>query len=145
MLRNIHRWTYGNNVATNNALSMMRRPFRNSELPCLWVSSGYESITAFCLSSPEDILRKRHSLQECTKTTLLISEPHLVPDLKQHRLHWYFNRLPEIKSTTLNASLVWAVKCSLETETPTRSSNAPHSTGEFIGKSSLLNLMRVES
>lgn len=44
------------------------------------------------------------------------------------------NRLLENRSTTQNALPVWAVKCSLEMETPTHLLNAPNSTGRFTAE-----------
>lgn len=128
---------------------MIRQLFRCSKHSCLSVSSWYESKCIFFFLhqriSSENILtpqcpgagmhRNNSAFGPFTPLNIIFCIQQYY-DVGFCILIWphCLNRLLLSRSTTRNASPVWAVKCSLEMETPTRSSSAQSSTGEFKKK-----------
>lgn len=129
--------------------------FIYSKLSCLLVSPWYESNAFFSFSSQTRgyplktswhcrVLHRKALLNHSCFWPLKchLVKNNIIPrasGLCYITLPPCINRLLESRSTILNASLVCAVKCSLEMETPTRSSNAPSCTGKFKADSGGIN------
>lgn len=125
-------------------MAMLRQLFKHSKPSCLLVSSWYENKCFLSFNSQTKGYPLKTSwqykawMQECTERTdptkCHLVKTNIIPlasALCFTTLPPCTNRLLESRSTTLNASLAWVVKCSLEMATPTRSLNAPNSSGQF--------------